>query len=160
MRPCEDREVTSRLGPLTSLTDALAVGDPHARHLRLTPAGIAFFRGDDEQETFEWSEIAEIRVSAPFTLWPHPRLGDTLGAILLGYPDIEPFPVMLTLSDGSDVDDEIDGHHLRGYRRSHTRTLTRLLEHLMGSPASRSLLARPSEVLTRLAARSGSDWGW
>lgn len=149
----------SRLGPLVPLDGALGVGDVTARHLQLTPAGLAFYQGENRQEEFTWENIAAVKAAAPFTYWPHPRLGDTLGSILWGYPMIEEFPVRITLADGTEIDEEIDGHHIRGYRRAHTRILDRLIEHLMSSPASRALLTSPEAVLARISGK-GSDWGW
>lgn len=155
--------VARRQGPLTALEGdepALAIGDVAVRSVRLTTEGIARYLGDARAESVPWTRVRALSVQPPRTWWPHPAIGDSIGPILegllgggLGEPGETPtFPVVVETTDGDRLEWRATQHYLSGYRRSDARAATRLAEYLVERADARVLLARPAELIDRIAA--------
>ncbi|MEV5069871.1 hypothetical protein MRBLMI12_001453 [Microbacterium sp. LMI12-1-1.1] len=155
--------VTRRRGPLTALEGpeaALAIGDAAARHVRLTPGGLAPWLGDSPGGFMPWDAVRLLTVQPPTTLWPHPAIGDSVGPLLEGLlsgggsfvegAETPTFPVRVGTA-GADIEWGVTQHYLSGYRRAEARATTRLAEYLTDRPEARVLLARPAELLDRIA---------
>ena len=155
--------VTRRRGPLTALEGAepaLAIGDAAARHVRLTPDGLALWLGDSPAGFIPWRDVRLLVVEPPTTRWPHPMIGDAVGPLLEGLlsgggsfvegTETPTFAVRVT-TDGDVIQWGVTQHHLSGYRRAEARATTRLAEYLIDRPDARVLLARPAELLDRIA---------
>ncbi|WP_347977058.1 hypothetical protein [Microbacterium sp. ProA8] len=155
--------VTRRRGPLTALEGvepALAIGDAAARHVRLTPDGLAPWLGESPAGFVPWGEVRLLVVEPPTTWWPHPVIGDSVGPLLEGLlsgggsfvegTETPTFPVRVA-TDGGGTEWGVTQHYLSGYRRAEARATTRLAEYLTDRPEARLLLARPAELLDRIA---------
>jgi hypothetical protein len=155
--------ITRRRGPLTALEGtepALAIGDAAARHVRLTPDGLAPWLGESPAGFVPWREVRLLVVEPPTTWWPHPMIGDSVGPLLEGLlsgggsfvegTETPTFPVRVA-TDGGGTEWGVTQHYLSGYRRAEARATTRLAEYLTDRPEARLLLARPAELLDRIA---------
>lgn len=153
--------MTSRHGPLTALegtAPALAVGDVLVRHLRLTPAGVAWHAGDVRREFVPWVDVDRLSVDVPKTWMPHPLVSDWTRSIIetaLGggadYHHVEPYFARVAIRGGDEELWEVDRHYVSGYRRRDARAAARLVDHLGTEPSSRALLAQPSEIIARIS---------
>lgn len=154
--------MTSRHGPLTALggaTPALAVGDVDMRHLRLTPAGVAWHRAQTRRVFAPWSDVTRLSIEPPKTWWPNPVVGDWVVPVIEGVlggggevREPEPYFAHVALADAEEELWEIDRHHISGYRRSDAAATLRLVEHFSTNPQSRALLAQPEAVIARISA--------
>ena len=164
---------TRRRGPLTALEGAepaVAIGDAAARHVRLTPEGLARHVGEPQYQFVPWAQVHAVTVEPPATWWPYPALADTAAALLggaiggveLGEAGETPtFAVVIMTIDGERLEWRATQHYLSGYRRADAQATTRLVEYLTARGEARLLLARPAELLDRIAAltRSGPRIG-
>ncbi|MET0297445.1 MAG: hypothetical protein ABW024_08590 [Microbacterium sp.] len=154
--------MTSRHGPLTALagaTPALAIGDVDMRHLRLTPAGVAWHRAETRRVFAPWTDVVRLTVDPPKTWWPNPVVGDwvvpTVEGMLGGGGEVrepEPYFAHVVLAGADEELWEIDRHHISGYRRQDALATGRLVEHFAATPGSRALLAQPDAVIARISA--------
>jgi len=157
-----DGAMTSRHGPLMSLagaTPALALGDVEMRHLRMTPAGVAWHRAETRREFALWADVARISVDPPATWWPHPLVGDWVVPMIEGVfggggevREPEPYFAHVRIGEGDEELWEIDRHYISGYRRRDAQSTARLVDHLASTPGSRALLAHPDAVIARISA--------
>lgn len=150
-----------RHGALTALggtAPALAVGDVQIRHLRFTPAGVAWHRGETRLLFVPWADVEAIAIDPPKTRWPHPSARDWTMSFLAvalggaGEPsEPEPYFARMTQRDGDEELWEVDRHYISGYRRRDAHAASRLVEYVSTSPTSRALLAQPDEILDRIS---------
>jgi hypothetical protein len=155
---------TRRRGPLTALEGAepaVAIGDAAARHVRLTPDGLARHIGDSPSQFVPWSQVHAVTVTPPASWWPYPVISDMAAALLGGVAggleageaaETPTFLVVITTIAGDRLDWRATQHYLSGYRRGDAQATTRLLEYLSARGEARLLLARPAELIDRIAA--------
>jgi hypothetical protein len=157
--------ITRRRGPLSALEGAtaaaLAIGDAAARHVRLTPDGLARHIGPTASEFVPWSRVHTVTVDPPSTWFPYPALGDTAAALLGGAlggmelseaAETPTFLVRIATIDGERDEWRATQHHLSGYRRADAQATARLVEYLAARGEARVLLGRPGELIDRIAA--------
>ena len=155
---------TRRRGPLTALEGddpAVAIGDVTARHVRLTPAGLAPWLGNSPAGFVPWVAVRAITVEPPTTRWPHPAIGDSVGPLLDGLLGggvsmVEPgetptFPVRVR-TEADDLEWRVTQHYLSGYLRREARATTELVAFLADRAEARVLLGRPADLLDRVSA--------
>ena len=153
-----------RRGPLTALAGAepaLAIGDAAARHVRLTPEGLARHIGDARSQFLPWAQVHSVTAAPPATWWPYPAISDMLAALLGGVAggletgeaaETPTFLVVITTIDGDRLEWRATQHYLSGYRRGDAQATTRLVEYLSARGEARLLLARPAELIDRISA--------
>ncbi len=155
---------TRRRGPLTALEGAepaVAIGDAAARHVRLSPEGIARHVGETRSAFVSWAQVESVRAQPPATWWPYPAISDMAASLLgglaggldLGEENETPtFVVAITTIDGDRLEWRATQHYLSGYRRGDAQATTRLVEYLGARGEARLLLARPRELVDRISA--------
>jgi hypothetical protein len=165
--------ITRRRGPLSALegaTASLAIGDAAARHVRLTPEGLARHIGPTVAEFVPWAQVHAVTVEPPSTWFPYPALGDTAAALLGGAfggidmgeaAETPTFTVRIATIDGEQREWRATQHYLSGYRRADAQATSRLVEYLAARGEARVLLARPAELIDRISAltRIGPQFG-
>jgi|GEM_PF-2291488 len=156
--------VTRRRGPLTALEGtepAVAVGDASARHVRLTPEGLARHVGEPRSQFVPWARVHTVTVTPPASWWPYPAISDLAAALLGGVAgglevgeaaETPTFTVTITTTDGERLEWRATQHYLSGYRRPDAQATTRLMEYLAARGEARMLLARPAELIDRISA--------
>lgn len=164
---------TRRRGPLTALEGAepaVAIGDTTARHVRLTPDGLARHIGESRSQFVSWAQVHSLTVAPPSTWWPYPAISDMAAALLGGVAgglevgeaaETPTFLVVMTTLDGQRQEWRATQHYLSGYRRGDAQATSRLVEYLAARGEARVLLARPADLIDRISAvtRIGPQFG-
>ena len=155
---------TRRRGPLTALEGAgpaVAIGDAAARHVRLTPDGLARHVGELQSQFVPWTQVHSVVVTPPATWWPYPAIADLAASLLGGVAgglelgdgaETPTFVVVIATMDGERLPWRATQHYLSGYRRADAQATTRLVEYLSARAEARLLLGRPAELIDRISA--------
>ncbi|WP_243225462.1 hypothetical protein [Microbacterium sp. CIAB417] len=156
-----------RYGPLIAVSGVLVIGDPGRHHLRLTPDAVILRDGTQGRGVHAWDHVERVTLDVPTTRFRLPGLVSTLvlGAVTVvtaDMLDVDPDDgAAELLVDGESTRVPLSRHHVGGYWAPTVDGAHRLLDHLIRTPAQRSLLARPESVIDVAAklARSGADVG-
>lgn len=147
-----------RYGPLIVADGALVVGDPGRGHLRLAEDAVVHRHGAGAGVVFAWEHLSSVRLDVPTTRFRYPGLASTIGLGLLAAAAQEDVGIgpddgsVEVVARGETRRLDLGRHHVGGYWRPTVVGAQRLLDHLIGHPEQRRLLARP-EVLVDLAAK-------
>lgn len=147
-----------RFGPLHSTVAGVVLGDPGRKHVLLTPAEFGYGDGGDVQQTFAWEEIEAVNVDMPTTRFRFPGvLAGIASAILVALiqenPNLGPDAGRVTIRTAdTEAALPLDRHHFGGYWAPTMRATQRMLDQLVGEPASRNLLNHPDDLLGAVAA--------
>lgn len=169
-----------RVGYVVAEGDALVLGQPGTRALRLTVDGVARTElgypetGADpavrEEWRVPWAQVRSLSVEAPISSKRKPGLWPMLGAFVeaavagAGDPRTAEVVVRLELDGGpSDADADVDGaggaarevacdgYVGKGYWRGDATAIAALLALLVAEPQARAQLDRPERLLEVLA---------